>query len=230
MKKVALVTGSNRGIGLEVVRQLAQRDITVVLSSRREKDGEKALQQINNPNIHYHQLDVNDQTSVDQIREYITRTFGRLDILVNNAAINYDTWHQAASADLSEIQETIDTNLLGPWRLAQAFIPLMKKNRYGRIVNVSSGSGALTGMGGGTPGYSVSKASLNVLTIKLARELKSQNILVNSVCPGWVRTEMGGASAPRSVEEGAETIVWAALLPDSGVTGKFLRDKREIPF
>ncbi len=119
---------------------------------------------------------------------------------------------------------------MGPWRMCQAFIHMMKQQGYGRIVNVSSGSGSLTEMGGGTPGYGISKAALNALTIKLAAELQGTGILVNAVCPGWVRTDMGGSDATRSPEKGAETIVWLAQLPEGGPSGKFFRDKREIRF
>lgn len=160
----------------------------------------------------------------------MTDQFGRLDILVNNAAINYDTWQNTAEADLNLVRDTFETNVLGSWRMCQAFLPMMRQHGYGRIVNVSSGSGSLAEMGGGTPAYGVSKAALNVLTIKLSHELKGMGILVNSVCPGWVRTDMGGQAAPRSPEKGAETIVWLALLSDTGPSGKFWRDKQEISF
>jgi NAD(P)-dependent dehydrogenase (short-subunit alcohol dehydrogenase family) len=229
-RPIALVTGSNRGIGLEVARQLVSNNVNVILTSRREKEDLHTIPLLAHPRIFHHRLDVTDPGSIAEMKAYVMRSYGRLNILVNNAAINYDTWNQASTADLDEIQATLETNLMGPWRMAQTFIPLLKREKWARIVNVSSGSGAITGMGGGTPGYSVSKAALNVLTIKLAAELSGHNILVNSVCPGWVRTDMGGPSAPRSVAEGAETIVWAALLPDDGPNGKFLRDKREIPF
>lgn len=175
-------------------------------------------------------MDVSDQGSVDRIREYVNQKFGHLDILINNAGINYDTWQHAANADLSNVTETLDTNLLGPWRMSNAFIPLIKKAGDGRIVNVSSGSGAISGMTGGTPAYSVSKAALNVLTIKLGAELEGTGILANAVCPGWVRTDMGGSGATGSPEKGAETIVWTAELPGGGPNGKFFRDMQEISF
>ena len=227
--KIALVTGANRGIGLATAQELLKRGYTVILSARNEKQGKTAqtnLQQWGE--VYFHPLDVTNDSSITKIKQYVENKFGKLDILINNAGINYDTWHSAESADLIEVQETLNTNLLGPWRMAQAFIPLMKKENYGRIVNVSSGAGTINGMGGGTPGYSISKTGLNVLTIKLANNISNYNILVNAVCPGWVRTEMGGSGAPRSPEEGAETIVWAAELQDRGLNGKFFRDKREI--
>jgi len=225
---IALVTGGNRGIGLEVCRQLAEAGHQVILTSRDKAKGKQALEKLDNALIIYHPLDVTDESSINEARRFVEEKYNRLDILVNNAGINYDTWQNAEQADLASVQETFNTNVLGPWRLSQAFIPLMRSNGYGRIVNVSSGAGALNGMGGGTPGYSVSKASLNVLTIKLGAELKDTDILVNSVCPGWVRTDMGGKQAPRSVTEGAEGIVWAATLPKDGPSGGFFRDGKRI--
>ncbi len=226
--KVALVTGSNRGIGFAVVKGLAEQGITVVLTSRNEKDGRAALDQLDDSNVYYHPLDVTSTESVQKLVEYVTKTFGRLDILINNAGINYDTWQNVSDADLENVQETLNTNVLGPWRMSQAFLSLMQRNHFGRIVNVSSSSGELAALSGETPGYSISKVALNALTISLARHLQNKNILVNAVCPGWVRTDMGGAGAPKSPEEGAATIIWAALLPDNGPTAKFFRDKSEI--
>jgi NAD(P)-dependent dehydrogenase (short-subunit alcohol dehydrogenase family) len=225
---IALVTGGNRGIGLEVCRQLAESGHQVILTSRDEAKGKAAVAELDNERIVYHSLDVTDDDSIEKVRRFVEEKYARLDILVNNAGINYDTWQNAEQADLRTVQQTFDTNVLGPWRMNQAFIPLMREHHYGRIVNVSSGSGALNDMSGGTPAYSISKASLNVLTIKLAADLKGTGILVNSVCPGWVRTDMGGDSAPRSVAVGAEGIVWAASLPKDGPTCGFFRDGKPI--
>ena len=231
MTKIALVTGANRGIGFAVAKTLLEKRFTVILTARSQTSGEEALQKLGHPNnLQFHTLDVSDQGSVDQIKRFIDQEFGRLDVLINNAGINYDTWQQAGNANLNHVQDTLDTNLLGPWRMTNAFIPTMKQAGYGRIVNVSSGAGAISGMSGGTPAYSVSKAALNVLTIKLGAELQGTNILVNAVCPGWVRTDMGGAGATRSPDKGAETIVWAAELPNGGPNGKFFRDQKEIAF
>ena len=230
--KVALVTGSNRGIGLECVKQLGQKGYQTILTSRKKEDGERSLTSLSSDSstVHYQSLDVSDDSSVAKLKKDISERFGRLDILINNAGINYDSWQSALEADLDYVRQTLETNLFGAWRMAKAFVPMMKNQKYGRIVNVSSGAGAITGMGGGTPAYSISKASMNVLTIKLAAELKGSGVLINSVCPGWVRTEMGGPDAPRSVEKGAETIVWAAELPGDGPSGKFFRDMKEIDF
>lgn len=227
--KIALVTGANRGIGLEVARQLAALGHQVILSSRNEEKGRAALASIQQDqySLSYRQLDVTDEVSIQVIKNWILDQYGQLDILVNNAGINYDTWHQALNADLKECHETIEANLFGPWRLCQAFLPIMQSNGFGRVVNVSSGAGAITGMGGGTPAYSISKAALNVLTIKLAAEVRG-DILINAICPGWVRTDMGGSGATRSAAEGASGIIWAATLNAGGPNGGFFRDGRRI--
>lgn len=227
--RVALVSGGNRGIGLEIVRQLAEKGITVILGSRNEKEGESAAEGLSG-NVVVRQLDVVDEESVDRLVTSIEDEFGRIDILVNNAGIANDRGQRGVEADLGRVREALEANLLGAWRVCEAFIPLMQRHSYGRIVNISSGLGALNDMGGGSPGYRVSKAGLNVLTRILASELRGTGILVNSVCPGWVRTDMGGSGATRSVEEGADTPVWAATLPDNGPTGGFFRDRRPIPW
>ena len=133
-------------------------------------------------------------------------------------------------ADLDVVRETLEMDLFGAWRLCEAFVPLMQRNRYGRIVNVSTGMGALNDMGGGSPVYRVSKTSLNAFTRILASELRGSGILVNSVCPGWVQTDMGGSGASRAVGEGADTPVWAATLPNNSPIGGFFRDRHQIPW
>ena len=234
-QQVALVTGSNRGIGFEIAKQLALKKIQVVLTSRNPTNGEAALRKVTRNGVKkvvFMQLDISNQVSVDNLSNEVEKTFGRLDILVNNAAILIDREDVAASnADLEIVKTTLETNLIGAWRMCKAFIPLMKKNDYGRIVNISSGAGQFEYMatsGGYWPAYSVSKASLNALTVMLASELRGTNILVNAVCPGWVRTDMGGSNAPRSIEEGAATPVWLATLPDRGPTGQNYYDKKQI--
>ena len=232
VKPLALVTGANRGIGLGVVRHLAGLGFTVILGSRDAGKGREAAQLIGGERagVIARQLDVTDQQSIEALRLWVEESFGRLDVLVNNAAILYDSWQRAATADLLTVREAFETNTLGAWRMCQAFIPLLRRSAHGRVVNVSSESGSLASMGGGTPAYSVSKAALNALTRMLADELKSSGVLVNSVCPGWVATEMGGRDAPRSVEEGAASVVWAATLPDGGPTGGFFRDGEPLPW
>jgi NAD(P)-dependent dehydrogenase (short-subunit alcohol dehydrogenase family) len=225
--RVALVSGGNRGIGLEVCRQLSGRGITVVIGSRDEARGRAAAEGLEG-NVVPHQLDVADAESVDRMAAFLEDEFGRLDILVNNAAISNDEGQRGVDADLDRVKESMEANLFGAWRLCEAAIPLMQRNGYGRIVNVSTGLAALEDMGGGSPGYRVSKTALNALTRILASELRGSGILVNAVNPGWVQTDMGGSGATRSVEEGAEALVWAATLPNSGPTGGFFRDRQPV--
>jgi NAD(P)-dependent dehydrogenase (short-subunit alcohol dehydrogenase family) len=194
----------------------------VLLGARDPAKGARAARQIGG-GVSALQLDVADRESV----RAATAGLDRLDVLVNNAAILYDTWQRGIDADLDQVREALDTNLLGAWRVTQAVLPLLRASPAGRIVNVSSGAGALTDMGGGTPAYRTSKAALNALTRVLAADLRGDGILVNAVCPGWVATDMGGAGG-RPVQDGAAGIVWAATLPDDGPTSGFFRDGRPI--
>jgi NAD(P)-dependent dehydrogenase (short-subunit alcohol dehydrogenase family) len=226
----AVVTGANRGIGLEVARQLAARDFHVVLGSRDEEKGERVAERLASDGhpVTPRQLDVADPGSVERFAEWLTSEAKGLDVLVNNAATHYDTWQHAAHANLDVVREAFETNLLGAWRMAEACLPLLRGGEHARIVNVSSGAGSLADMSsGGAPAYSASKAALNSLTRMLAADLRSDKILVNSVCPGWVATDMGGPGG-RPVSEGAASVVWAAVLPDDGPTGGFFRDGRPI--
>jgi NAD(P)-dependent dehydrogenase (short-subunit alcohol dehydrogenase family) len=230
--KTAIVTGANRGIGLEIARQLAKEGIRVVMGSRDPLKGERACASLKAGELAVsHQLDVCDTRSVRRFVDFVEKEFGAPAILVNNAG----TYPESTEARLVDVKtsvwrETIETNLLGAVRLCRDVVPLMQRVAYGRIVNISSGLGQLSQMGAGSPAYRVSKAALNALTVTLAAEVKGQGILVNSMSPGWVRTDMGGDQAPRSVEEGAETAVWLALLPSTGPTGKFFRDRKPIPW
>ena len=230
-KRIALVTGANRGLGFETCRQLAQLGLTVVLSARDLTKGEIAAKRLieRGLDIIFYELDVSDQSHMGRIAHQIEQRFGRLDVLVNNAAILYDTWQNAVNADLNVVNQALATNLFGPWRLSQLCIPIMKRNKYGRIVNVSSGAGSLNYMDGGTPAYSVSKAALNALTRILAAELRGTGILVNAIDPGWVATDLGG-NGGRPVENGAKGIVWAATLPDNGPSGGFFFDSKPAPW
>ena len=194
----------------------------MLLGARDAAKGARAARQVGG-DITPVQLDVADPDSV----RAAAAALDRLDVLVNNAAILYDTWQRGVDADLDQVRDALDTNLLGAWRVTQAVLPLLRASPAGRIVNVSSGAGALAGMGGGTPAYRTSKAALNALTRILAAELRGDAILVNAVCPGWVATDMGGAGG-RPVAEGAAGIVWAATLPDGGPTSGFFRDGRPI--
>jgi NAD(P)-dependent dehydrogenase (short-subunit alcohol dehydrogenase family) len=225
---VAVVTGADRGLGHEVTRQLAEREYVVVLGSRDVAKGERAAARIGRDGVVVRQLDVSDDESVRQAARWTADSLGRVDVLVNNAAILYDTANRATDVSLDVIREGLETNLFGAWRMAQALLPILLRSPHPRIVNVSSGGGSLATMGGGTPAYSVSKASLNALTRLLAGELRGR-VLVNSVCPGWVATDMGGPGG-RPVEEGAAGVVWAATLPDDGPSGGFFRDRREVPW
>ncbi|MGW1405384.1 SDR family oxidoreductase [Streptomyces sp. NPDC002403] len=223
---VSLVTGANRGIGRETARQLAALGHTVLLCARRPQDAEQAVADLapQVPGVLLpHPLDVTDADGVRALARSVEAEFGRLDVLVNNAAINYDTGRRAVFADLDEVRHTLETNLFGAWRTAQAFLPLLRRSAHPRLVNVSSESGSLELMSGGTPAYGVSKAALNALTRKLADELRAERILVNAVCPGWIATDMGGPGGG-PVEQGAASVVRAATLPDSGPTGGFFRD------
>jgi NAD(P)-dependent dehydrogenase (short-subunit alcohol dehydrogenase family) len=229
VQQIAIVTGANRGIGLEVVRQLAHKGMTVILGSRDLQKGEVAAAKLTDEGLQVlpRQLDVTDFESITRLAAQVEQEFGRLDILVNNAGILYDTWQQPSTADLDTVQEAISTNTIGPWRMCEAFVPLLRQSQQGRIVNVSSGAGSIASMGDSTPAYSVSKAALNAFTRCLAAELKSAGILVNAICPGWVATDMGG-SGGRPVEDGAASVVWAVMLPNDGPTGGFFRDGQPV--
>ena len=229
-RRVVLVSGGNRGIGREVARQLAGLDYTVVVGSRDLAKGQQVAEELGDLAV-ARQLDVTDVESIERCIAEIGEEFGRLDVLVNSAGVIGGGWSTSAvDIALDEVREVLDTNLFGAWRLTQAALPLMRRNGYGRVVNISSGMGQLSDMGGHSPSYRVSKTGLNALTRMLTAELGEDNILVNSVCPGWVRTDMGGPNARRSVEEGAETPVWLATLPDDGPRGGFFRDRKPIPW
>lgn len=234
MKKVAVVTGANRGLGFETCRQLAKQGFQVILTSRDESKGKAAAEklQAEGLNVKFHLLDVTSPDSIEHLAQFIRNEFGRLDILVNNAGIALDFVSEPEgsifNSKIETLQKTIETNTYAPLWLCQALIPLMKANNYGRVVNVSSGAGQLEDMQTGYPTYRISKTALNALTRIIANELKETNILVNAVCPGWVRTDMGGPNAPRSLEEGVDTIVWLATLPDDGPTSGFFRDRKPI--
>lgn len=236
-QKIAVVTGANRGIGFEICKQLASLNITVILTSRDKALGLKACEELTRQELSvvYCQLDVAHAASIMKLENFIKDKYGRCDILINNAGIFSDTqngaddsWPSVLESRPDAIRAAMETNVIGPLLLCQELIPLMCENRYGRIVNISSGMGQLSAMNGGCPGYRISKTSLNALTRILADELKDENILVNSMCPGWVNTRMGGKSAPKSVEAGADTAVWLATLPDSGPRGGFFRDRKPM--
>jgi len=232
-KQLAVVTGGNKGIGYEICRQLARKGLRVVLTSRDAEKGREARNRLEKEGLdvlHY-QLEVTDQASVAAIASHLESEYGRVDVLVNNAGISIDSRSTSVLREKEEtFRITLETNFYGALRMCQALVPLMQKNHYGRVVNLSSGLGQLDDMGDGTPAYRVSKTALNALTRMVASAVQGDNILVNSMCPGWVRTDMGGPGASRSVEQGAETAVWLAMLPRDGPTGGFFRDKKPIPW
>ena len=231
--RLALITGANKGIGFEIARQLARKGLRVILTSRGESRGNAAVKKLRKESLEVegYALDVTDRKSVAALARKVEREHGRLDVLVNNAGIlpgKYET--SVLDEKESLFRDALETNFYGALRVSQALVPLMRAHRYGRVVNLSSGLGQLDEMGDGVCGYRVSKTALNALTRMLAAATADENILVNSMCPGWVRTDMGGANASRSVEKGAETGVWLALLPDGGPSGGFFRDKKPIPW
>jgi NAD(P)-dependent dehydrogenase (short-subunit alcohol dehydrogenase family) len=231
--RVALVSGSARGIGREVARQLAEGGHHVIVTARDPAAARRAVEELcdgGRLSLQPEQLDVADPGSVKALRNRLESKPGRLDVLVNNAGIFGVVGTSAAEAPLHDAHDTMETNAFGAWHLTQAVLPLLRRSESPRIVNVSSGAGQLSDMNGGYPGYRLSKAALNALTRILSHEESSSGILVNSMCPGWVRTDMGGPAAPRSVEEGADTVVWLATLPDDGPTGGFFRDRKPIPW
>lgn len=233
-RRVALVTGGTRGIGFEVCRQLGRLGMQVVLTGRDEVKARQAAEGIRaeRQDVIAHALDVTDTQSINQLHDFLVERVGRIDVLVNNAGIQLDEDRGLNSilddCAIPVLHETLATNLDGPLRMCQAFIPMMREADYGRVVNVSSQFGSLTRMGAGYQTYRISKTALNALTRILAAELRGTNVLVNSAHPGWVRTDIGGPRAPLSPEQGAETIVRLATLPDGGPTGKFIHLEREL--
>lgn len=229
MTRIVLVTGGNRGIGREVVRQIAQAGDLALLSARNVVQAREVATALADAagRVEIVPMDVGDPASITRAARHIGKNHGRVDVLINNAAIHYDTDQRAIDADLRVVEEALQTNLLGAWRVVQAMLPLLRSSGHPRIVNVSSESGSLASMGGGTPAYSVSKAALNALTRVLAAELRSEGMLVNAVCPGWTATDMGGAGG-RPVAKGAASVLWAADLRDGGPTGGFFRDGKPL--
>ncbi len=233
MKRVALVTGANRGIGFEICRQLGAAGYSIVLTARNAEKGERALAALVQQGVaaDFYPLDVTDGASVSRAAAFVAGRIGRLDALINNAAIAIDVKDSLAKVDLGVLRRTLETNLIGALGCCQAFLPLMRQQGYGRIVNLSSGRASFSRLAAGGPCYRISKTALNALTVILADEVKDSNILVNAMTTGWVRTRMGGLwKAPRSIAEGADTAVWLAMLPDGGHCGKFFKDRQEFPW
>ncbi len=237
-QKVAVITGSYKGLGYAIARQLAQKeDIQVVLTSRKEQDGIAAQQRLATETIQvdFHPLDVTNDLSVQQFTTWLQQTYGRADILVNNAGVNPTMQPEEASiftVQLETMLSTFATNVLAIARMAQALVPLMKAQNYGRIVNVSTEMASLASISSDyyplAPSYRLSKVGLNGLTALLAKELQGTNILVNAYSPGWMKTDMGGSDAPFTADEGAETAVYLATLPDGGAQGSFFAEMRKF--
>ncbi len=226
--RTVVVTGANRGIGFELARQFAARRDLVVLTSRSLAKAERAGDALPGAErVVPVQLDVTSDRDAAGLAEAIRAHSDRVDVLINNAAIHYDTGQRAADADLGIVGEAVETNVIGAWRTTLSLLDLLRRSEHGRIVNVSSGAGSLHDMGSGTPAYRVSKAALNALTRTLAADLRGDGILVNAVCPGWVATDMGGPGG-RPVADGATSVLWAADLPDNGPSGGFFRDGRPV--
>jgi NAD(P)-dependent dehydrogenase (short-subunit alcohol dehydrogenase family) len=233
----AIVTGANRGVGRGVAKQLAILGYRTILTSRDELKGKQAVNELKKEigaelagNFVYHQLDVTDAESIERLYNFVTDTYEAADILVNNAAVLLDQFGRIIQTPLDIFRATMATNVYGPLLLCQTFLPMMVKRNYGRIVNVSSGAGQVENMVNDMTAYRLSKIALNGLTLMLAESVKGTNVLINAGCPGWVRTEMGSPDAPRSIDEGAEGIVWLATLPDGGPHGGFFRDGQLIPW
>ncbi|PYK04193.1 MAG: short-chain dehydrogenase [Verrucomicrobia bacterium] len=229
--KTALVTGGNKGIGHEVARQLAARGFHIFVGARNRGAGHAAAKAIekNGGKATFLEIDVADNTSVTATARELAKIADHLDVLVNNAGIMVDGDDAILKISDDIFRKTLETNMLGALRVTRAFEPLLTKSKAPRVINVSSGGGQLTGGADGwAPAYCISKTALNGVTSQLAAALPK--FAVNSVCPGWVRTDMGGQGAARSVEEGADTIVWLAADAPQNLTGKFLRDRKEIPW
>jgi NAD(P)-dependent dehydrogenase (short-subunit alcohol dehydrogenase family) len=229
-RSVALVTGANRGLGLETSRQLLAKGLDVVLTGRDERALQRALGDLGQGGTQAMtvRMDVTDATSIESAHRTVVERFGGIDILVNNAAVLLHENEDVLSIPADGYRRTFDANLFGVIETCRVFVPDMARAKHGRVVNVSSGVAQLAGMSTYAPAYSMSKVALNALTLMLAETYRGSGVLVNAVDPGWVRTDMGGRSAPRSLEQGADTIVWLATLPDNGPTGGFFRDRRPI--
>ena len=227
-KRTALVTGGSRGIGLEICRGLAVQGLAVVLAARHEADGRRAEAELGAQGLEvaYYPLDVSDPQAIERCRTLLEKDRVAIDVLVNNAGVY--PGGDATSIDLPALDDAWKVNVRGPFLLSAAFVRGMRSRGYGRIVNVSSGSGSFAeGLAPDHAAYAVTKAGLNALTICLARTLTG-DIKVNAMCPGWVRTRMGGPAAPRTAKEGADTAIWLATLPVDGPSGGFFRDWQPI--
>ena len=233
--RTAIVTGANRGVGREIAKQLVLLGNRVLFTSRDEVKGKQSygklkgeLEAQGSGELVYHQLDVTDAKSSLRLCDFVLTEYGAADVLVNNAAVLLDQNGRILQTSVDIYRTSFETNVYGPLALCQMFIPTMLERNYGRVVNVSSGAGQVEDMVDDMSAYRLSKIALNGLTLMLANAVAGTNVLVNAGCPGWVRTDMGGPGASRSVEEGAEGLVWLATLPEGGPQGGFFRDRQRI--
>jgi NAD(P)-dependent dehydrogenase (short-subunit alcohol dehydrogenase family) len=229
--KIALVTGGNKGIGHEIARQLAEKGFHVLIGARKVPEGRQAAEAIakSGGSAEFVEIDVSDRASIENAAKAVTSKIDHLDVLVNNAGIMQDG-KGIAEVDDETFLATLTTNTLGPLRVTQAFLPLLLKSARGTVVNLSSGLGQLSEMGETYPAYSISKSALNAVTRQFAAALRDKGVSVNSVCPGWVKTDMGGPNAQRTVQQGADTVTWLATDAPRDLTGQFLRDRKVIPW
>ncbi len=236
---IALVTGANKGIGYEIARGLGAKKITVLAGARDEARGQAAVAKLNaeGTDARFIKLDVTDQATIRHAAEWIEKEFGRLDILINNAGIA--EWGlKPSNVDLAKVREVYETNFFGPVALIQGMLPLLKKSKHGRIVNVSSSLGSLTISSDlNSPfadflalGYNTSKSALNSMTIQFAKELRNTPIKVNAICPGYCATDINGNSGPRSAAQGAVAAIQYATLGEDGPTGGYFNDEGRVPW
>jgi len=226
----ALVTGGNKGIGFAICQGLLKAGFEVILAARSLDKAKQAIEQLQSSQVHPLVLDVANDDSIQQAVETVQREFSQLDVLINNAGIYPDEGVNILTIDRSLLVQAMHTNTFGSIRTAQAFLPLLEKASAARIINVSSGYGALDGLSANVPSYCLSKLALNGATIMLAEALKPKGFAVYAMCPGWVRTDMGGAGATRSPEQGADTAIWLATEAPANLSGKFFRDRQEISY
>lgn len=233
VRKIAVITGALKGLGFETAKALARQDYRVILTGRDDKRGASAKQEFSKQGLEaaFMNLDVSKVSSIEKFCDLVLKDFHQVDVLVNNAGVFLDEDRDLSLEEEARlIEETFVNNSLGAYLLCRGLIPQMMENGYGRVVNVSSGMGGLSQMQAGYPAYRISKTAMNAVTTFFAAEAKGTGVLVNSVCPGWVKTDMGGANATRTLEEGIKGIVWAATLPAKGPTGGFFRDGKKLEF